>query len=70
MSQVEAQAGTILDTLLEMDFSVCVPITRDFAELTTRLEIYAVRHRTEGLLYVRKAQDMKERFRGGHKSIT
>ncbi|MCY7336093.1 MAG: hypothetical protein LH613_07760 [Chamaesiphon sp.] len=29
-----------------------------------------MRHRTAGLLYVGKAQDLKERFRGGHKSIT
>jgi hypothetical protein len=32
--------------------------------------IYAVRHRLAGLLYVGKAQDIKERFRGGHKAIT
>nr|WP_255527383.1 GIY-YIG nuclease family protein [Trichocoleus sp. FACHB-46] len=37
--------------------------------MTTRPGIYAVRHRTEGLLYVGKAQDIKERFRGGHKSL-
>jgi hypothetical protein len=70
MAEVEAQARTILEALLKADFLDCVPITREFAELTTRPGIYAVRHRIEGLLYVGKAQDIKERFRGGHKSIT
>ncbi|MEO0536819.1 MAG: GIY-YIG nuclease family protein [Cyanobacteria bacterium P01_A01_bin.123] len=45
-------------------------MTRDFAGLTSKPGLYAVRHRLEGLLYVGKAQDIKERFRGGHKSIT
>jgi excinuclease UvrABC nuclease subunit len=70
MTDAEAQAFTILDALTKVLFSECVPISRDFAEMTTRPGIYAVRHRTEGLLYVGKAQDIKERFRGGHKSLT
>lgn len=70
MSEIEAQAHAILEALIKAEFSACVPITREFAGLTTRPGIYAVRHRTEGLLYVGKAQDIKERFRGGHKSIT
>ncbi|MBW4620127.1 MAG: GIY-YIG nuclease family protein [Cyanosarcina radialis HA8281-LM2] len=45
-------------------------MSRDFAELTTKPGIYAIRHRLEGLLYIGKAQDIKERFRGGHKAIT
>lgn len=70
MTDIEMQAQAILKSLIEMEFSDCIPITREFANLTTRPGIYAVRHRTEGLLYVGKAQDIKERFRGGHKSIT
>jgi len=70
MTEIEAQARIILEALIKADFSGCVPITREFAQLTTKPGIYAVRHRTEGLLYVGKAQDIKERFRGGHKSIT
>lgn len=69
MTDAEAQALAILDALTKAPFSECVPISRDFTELTTRPGIYAVRHRTEGLLYVGKAQDIKERFRGGHKSL-
>lgn len=70
MTEIEMQARAVLDALMNQPFANCVPISRDFATLTTKPGLYAVRHRTEGLLYVGKAQDIKERFRGGHKSIT
>jgi excinuclease UvrABC nuclease subunit len=70
MTELEQQARLILDGLVRRPFSDCVAITRNFADLTTQPGIYAVRHRTVGLLYVGKAQDVKERFRGGHKAIT
>lgn len=70
MSEIEAQAHQILEALLGMPFSECIAISRDFADLTTRPGLYAVRHRLDGLLYVGKAQDIKERFKGGHKALT
>ena len=70
MTDIGNQAQTILDALLQMPFATCIPISRNFAGLTTKPGIYAVRHRQNGLLYVGKAQDIKERFRGGHKAIT
>lgn len=70
MTDIEKQALAILNFLMELEFSKCVPITKDFANLTTKPGIYAVRHRLEGLLYVGKAQDIKERFKGGHKALT
>ncbi|MBW4662316.1 MAG: GIY-YIG nuclease family protein [Drouetiella hepatica Uher 2000/2452] len=70
MTDAEIQARTILEALIKTEFSECAPITREFAELTTKPGIYAVRHRVDGLLYVGKAQDIRDRFRGGHKAIT
>jgi excinuclease UvrABC nuclease subunit len=70
MNEIEAQAREILDFLVQLPFSDCIAISRDFAKLTTKPGIYAVRHRSAGLPYVGKAQDIKERFRGGHKAIT
>jgi excinuclease UvrABC nuclease subunit len=70
MTEIEVQAREILNFLVQLPFSNCVRISRDFAELTTKPGIYAIRHRLEGLLYIGKAQDIKERFRGGHKAIT
>jgi excinuclease UvrABC nuclease subunit len=69
MTKLEAQARTILEALLSVPFSDCVAISRDFASLTTRPGLYALRHRLNGLLYVGKAQDIRERFRGGHKAL-
>jgi hypothetical protein len=31
--------------------------------------IYAIRHKTEGLLYIGKAQNLRSRFSGGHKAF-
>jgi excinuclease UvrABC nuclease subunit len=70
MDPIETQAREILHRLLQRPFATCIPISRDFTGLTTKPGIYAIRHRLEGLLYVGKAQDIKERFRGGHKAIT
>lgn len=70
MIEIEIQAQNILQTLMRVEFTNCIAITRDFADLTAKPGIYAVRHRFEGLLYVGKAQDIKERFKGGHKSLT
>jgi GIY-YIG catalytic domain len=70
MTEIEIQAREILNYLVQVPFSECIPISRDLARLTTKPGIYAIRHRLEGLLYIGKAQDIKERFRGGHKAIT
>jgi hypothetical protein len=70
MTEIESQAREILNFLVQLHFSDCVPISRDFAGLTSKPGIYAIRHRSAGLLYVGKEQDIKERFRGGHKAIT
>lgn len=70
MDEIEALAQTVLEHLLNLPFPECTAISRTFADLTTKPGIYAVRHRHDGLLYVGKAQDIKERFKGGHKSLT
>jgi GIY-YIG catalytic domain len=69
MKEIEIQAREILNFLVKRPFPDCIPISRDFAGLTSKPGIYAIRHRSAGLLYVGKAQDIKERFRGGHKAI-
>jgi GIY-YIG catalytic domain len=70
MTELETQARQILDFLVQQPFAECISISRDFAGLSTKPSIYAIRHRSEGLLYIGKAQDVKERFRGGHKAVT
>ncbi|MCY7274652.1 MAG: GIY-YIG nuclease family protein [Phormidesmis sp. CAN_BIN44] len=60
----------ILETLADMPFEECCSLGRNFTNaLTRRPSIYAVKHRTQGILYVGKAKYTKERFRDGHKAF-
>lgn len=64
------QAQAILESLLNVPFADCAAISQNFVALPTCLGLYAVRHRVDGLLYIGKAQDIQQRFRGGHKALT
>ncbi len=66
---IQQEARAILDTLAFMPFEDCVSLSRNFDEIPTRLGLYAFRHRTEGLLYIGKAKNLRDRFRGGHKAF-
>jgi excinuclease UvrABC nuclease subunit len=66
---IQQEARAILDRLAFTPFEDCVPLSRDFDEIPTRLGLYAFRHRTEGLLYIGKAKNLRDRFRGGHKAF-
>ena len=66
---VENEALEILEILISTSFEQCYSVSRDFPALTTRHSIYAVRHRIEGLLYIGKSQNPKQRFMGGHKAL-
>ena len=66
---LDQDASQILLTLLSTPFEECHPVGREFPNLTTRHSIYAVRHRDEGLLYIGKSQNPRQRFTGGHKAL-
>jgi excinuclease UvrABC nuclease subunit len=66
---LQAEALRILKVLDEMPFEECCPLTREFNELPPRPGIYAVKHRTQGILYIGKSGSVKGRFRGGHKAL-
>lgn len=66
---IQIEALEILETLVAIPFEACVPVSRNFATLSTRHSIYAIRHRTERLLYIGKSQNPKLRFAGGHKAL-
>jgi len=67
--EIRAEALKILEALITTPFSDCMILSREFSTLTTRHSIYAIRHRTEGLLYIGKSQNPKQRFAGGHKAL-
>jgi hypothetical protein len=66
---VRSEALRILETLVSLSFENCAPVSKDFPTLTTKHSLYAIRHRTEGLLYIGKSQNPKLRFTGGHKAL-
>lgn len=65
----EKEALEILQALIARSFDDCIPVGREFPALTTQHSIYAIRHRTEGLLYIGKSQNPRQRFTGGHKAL-
>ena len=70
MSIAKDQAQDILDRLAFLPFEAGLPIIRSFRSFPELPGIYAVRHRTEGLLYLGKTNNLSTRFNGGHKAFT
>jgi excinuclease UvrABC nuclease subunit len=68
-SELQAQARKILDAIALIPFKQCQPLTRNFASIPARPGIYAIRHRTDGLLYIGKTKSLRGRFSGGHKAF-
>ncbi len=66
----EREASRILDLLVSIPFENCYELSRDLPnQLNRKPSIYAVKHRTQGLLYIGKAKYPKERFKDGHKAF-
>ncbi len=63
------EALRILGSLSDTPFSDCVPLSRKFSELPPRAGIYALKHRTLGILYIGKSLNVRGRLRGGHKAL-
>lgn len=68
-SELQAQARRILDAIAFTPFEQCQPLTREFGNIPARPGIYAVRHITDGLLYIGKTKSLRGRFSGGHKAF-
>jgi hypothetical protein len=64
------QAQEILGRLSFLPFEDCLPMSRSFRQFPELPGIYAIRHQTEGLLYLRKTNNLSNRFNGGHKAFT
>jgi excinuclease UvrABC nuclease subunit len=68
-SEIQAQAKRILDEIAFTPFEECQMISRDFSDIPDRPGIYAIKHKTEGLLYIGKTKSLRGRFKGGHKAF-
>jgi excinuclease UvrABC nuclease subunit len=68
-SELQAQAREILNTIAFTPFEEYQSLSREFSTIPARPGIYAVRHRTDGLLYIGKTKSLRGRFSGGHKAF-
>ena len=64
---LQQEARQILDNLAFTSFEDCQPLSRDFETIPARVGLYAFRRISEGLLYIGKAKNLRDRLRGGHK---
>jgi excinuclease UvrABC nuclease subunit len=70
MSEASRQdAIRIVNYLASVPFEDCIPLSKEFRELPMSTGIYAVRHRSIGILYIGKTRVLRDRFRGGHKAL-
>lgn len=66
---IEQEAETILYALASIPFQDCIPLSKEFHELPMSAGIYAVKHRTLGILYIGKTRTLRDRFGGDHKAL-
>ncbi len=66
---MQIQAQRILDAIAFTPFEQCQPLSREFCSIPARPGIYAIRHKTDGLLYIGKTKSLRSRFSGGHKAF-
>lgn len=66
---IQQEARQILDTLAFTSFEQCLPLSCEFATIPARVGLYAFRHSSEGLLYIGKAKNLRDRLRSGHKAF-
>jgi excinuclease UvrABC nuclease subunit len=66
---IQQEARQILNSLAFTPFEQCQLLSRDFDTIPTKVGLYAFRHYSEGLLYVGKAKNLRDRLRGGHKAF-
>ncbi|NEP10784.1 MAG: GIY-YIG nuclease family protein [Symploca sp. SIO2C1] len=66
---IESEAEIILHALASTPFQDCIALSKEFRALPMTAGIYAVKHRTLGILYIGKTRALRDRFRGGHKAL-
>ncbi|MBE9068022.1 GIY-YIG nuclease family protein [Leptolyngbya cf. ectocarpi LEGE 11479] len=67
--ELQSQARAVLDAIAFTSFEQCQPLSRSFSNIPARPGIYAIRHKTEGLLYIGKTKSLRGHFSGGHKAF-
>lgn len=63
------EAQRLLESFTSIPFGDCHSLTREFVTVPVRPGIYVFRHQVEGILYIGKAVNIRQRLRGGHKAL-
>ena len=66
---IAEEAARLLNILQTTPFQDCHSLSREFNGLPNRAGIYAIHHKTEGILYIGKSGNVRSRLRGGHKAL-
>jgi excinuclease UvrABC nuclease subunit len=66
---IDQIAQQILAVLVSTSFDQTVSLSRSMEGLPDRHGIYAVKHQSEGILYIGKTNKLKARFTNGHKAF-
>jgi excinuclease UvrABC nuclease subunit len=67
--ELQKMAREILDAIAFTSFEQSLPLSREVSKIPARPGIYAIRHKTDGLLYIGKTKNLRGRFIGGHKAF-
>lgn len=67
--EIKTEALRILEILVSTAFENCYPLAKGFDDLPARPGIYAVKHKGEGILYIGKGKNVRERFKRGHNAL-
>jgi excinuclease UvrABC nuclease subunit len=63
------EATQILEQLAAQPFDQCYPLLPTLTDLPKRPGIYAIRHQEQGILYIGKSLNLRQRFMDGHKAL-
>jgi hypothetical protein len=67
--RIKQESRNILKILSSTAFENCYPLTKDFKQLPRQPGLYAIRHRDQGIQYLGKALNLRDRFKSGHSAI-
>jgi excinuclease UvrABC nuclease subunit len=66
---LRAEAQVLLEALRTTPFEDCCYLSREFESVPSAPGFYAFRHRMDGILYIGIANNLRRRFRNGHKAL-
>jgi hypothetical protein len=63
------EAARLLRVLVETPLQECYALSREFRELPNCTGLYAIKHQTQGVLYIGQSGNIRSRLRGGYKAL-